>query len=135
MFRLPTTAEWQYAAKGGSKSVGYTYSGSNNIDDVAWYKNNSDGDWHNIAVKKPNELGLYDMSGNYGEVCSNSDDNYDVDGPICGGCWDDVASDCKIMSWKNGNKSTNKIPGTNIREKNAFNGKYVTVRLVYSIPK
>lgn len=135
MFRLPTTAEWQYAAKGGSRSAGYTYSGGNNINDVAWYKSNSNKSGHNIATKRSNELGLYDMSGNYGEVCSNSDDNYDVDGPICGGCWNDVDSDCTALSWKVGSKSTNKIPGTNVREQNAFNGKYVTVRLVYSIPK
>lgn len=135
VFRLPTTAEWQYAAKGGCRTSDYTYSGSSNINDVAWYKENSNKTRHDIATKKANELGIYDMSGNYGEICNNSDDDYNVDGPIWGGCWNDVASDCTISSWKAGSKSTNKIPGTNVKENNAFDGKYVTIRLVYSIPQ
>lgn len=65
-FRLPTEAEWEYAARGGNKSQGYTYSGSNYIGDVAWYTGNSSST-HPVAQKQPNELGIYDMSGNVGE--------------------------------------------------------------------
>ncbi|MBR5087175.1 MAG: SUMF1/EgtB/PvdO family nonheme iron enzyme [Muribaculaceae bacterium] len=73
-FRLPTEAEWEYAARGGNSSHGYKYSGSNNIDDVAWYYGNSGvftGQTHDVATKQPNELGLYDMSGNVMEWCQD----------------------------------------------------------------
>ena len=70
-FRLPTEAEWEYAARGGNKSEGYLYSGSNNISDVAWYKDNSDNTIHPVASKEPNELKLYDMSGNVTEWTSD----------------------------------------------------------------
>ena len=72
-YRLPTEAQWEYAAKGGNGSPGnYTYAGSNNYDDVAWYYQNSGGTsgiTHEVAAKKPNSLGLYDMSGNAFEWC------------------------------------------------------------------
>jgi formylglycine-generating enzyme required for sulfatase activity len=75
-YRLPTEAEWEYASIGGNKSKGYKYSGSNNLDEVAWYKSNSKGTWTNpVGQKKPNELGLYDMSGNAWELCADWFDN------------------------------------------------------------
>ena len=82
-YRLPTEAEWEYAAKGGDKSKGFKYSGSNNIDEVAWYSGNSDGRLHSVKQKQPNELGLYDMTGNVCEWCW---DWYDETGirPPCG---------------------------------------------------
>ncbi|GIJ94402.1 hypothetical protein CAPN002_16200 [Capnocytophaga stomatis] len=61
---LPTEAQWEYAARGGNKSKGYTYSGSNNLNEVAWYVGNSGGRLHEVGTRKPNELGIYDMSGN-----------------------------------------------------------------------
>jgi formylglycine-generating enzyme required for sulfatase activity len=70
-YRLPTEAEWEYAAKGGNKSKGFTYSGSDSISDVAWYNKNSDSKTHLVGQKQPNELGLYDMSGNVLEWCND----------------------------------------------------------------
>ena len=75
-FRLPTEAEWEYAARGGNQSKGCTYSGSNNIDEVAWYDDNSGDKSHEVATKAPNELGLYDMTGNVCEWCQDWYDDY-----------------------------------------------------------
>ena len=70
-FRLPTEAEWEFAARGGNASQGYTYSGSNTLDEVAWYRENSSDQTHKVATKAPNELGIYDMSGNVLEWCQD----------------------------------------------------------------
>lgn len=132
-FRLPTKEEWQYAAKGGVHNDKYIYSGSDDVEEVAWYNGNSGKNGHTVATKKANALGIYDMSGNYSEVCCDSEtnDNYSVDGPICGGSWNDAASKCKVTSWVEGNKN-GMIPTTNSKELGSFDAKYITVRLVYS---
>lgn len=110
-FRLPTEAEWEFASRGGINSQGYTYSGSNTLDDVAWYTDNSDHVTHDVATKQPNELGIYDMSGNVCEWCSDWHDNYSSSsqtnpiGPRSGsgrvirnGSYCSIARSCRLSS-------------------------------------
>ena len=110
-FRLPTEAEWEFAARGGMKTKNYKYSGSDNIDEVAWYKGNAGDAPHPVATKAPNELGLYDMSGNSRELVSDWYGNYqstaqvNPTGPSTGtnkvergGSWYHDAKYCRISS-------------------------------------
>ena len=129
-FRLPTEAEWEYAARGGNQSKGYQFSGSNNLSSVAWYDETSgskpysqkgkkevfDGKTHTVGLKQPNELGLYDMSGNVREWCSDwfsgsyysNSPSQNPQGPssgefrvVRGGSWSCYVIDCRVAdrSW------------------------------------
>ena len=108
-FRMPTEAEWEYAARGGNKSEGYLYSGGNTLDNVGWYLDNSDETTHPVAQKAANELGLYDMSGNVSEWCSDWYGSYSsspktnpkghitgANRVLRGGCWYGFATCCRV---------------------------------------
>lgn len=110
-FRMPTEAEWEYAARGGAKSEGYIFSGGNSLDEVGWYTDNSGGKNHEVGAKSPNELGIYDMSGNVWEWCSDwygtysSGSQTNPTGPstgssrvIRGGSWNCIATGCRVAN-------------------------------------
>ncbi|MBR5532485.1 MAG: SUMF1/EgtB/PvdO family nonheme iron enzyme [Bacteroidales bacterium] len=108
-YQLPTEEQWEYAARGGIKSNICRYSGDDNIDKVAWYNSNSQKKVHIVGSKKPNELGVYDMSGNLYEWCSdtyrsykyinNEDNNFRGESKVIrGGCWRDYSSSCRVVS-------------------------------------
>ncbi|MBL7784692.1 MAG: SUMF1/EgtB/PvdO family nonheme iron enzyme [Chitinophagales bacterium] len=132
-YHLPTEAQWEYAARGGNKSKGYKYAGSNDVDIVAWYSDNSGQRTHQVGQKEPNELGLYDMSGNVWEWCSDwySEDYYKnspVNNPtgsnngtdriLRGGGWSNSAEGCRI-TYRDHDIPTNR---------NRINGFRLTVR-------
>ena len=110
-FRLPTEAEWEYAARGGNQTAGSIFSGSNNIDEVAWFYFNSDYATRPVAGKSDNELNLFDMSGNVSEWCSDWYGAYPTEpqvnpvGPVegsrrilRGGSWRSISRDCRNTS-------------------------------------
>lgn len=151
--RYPTVAEWQFAASGGNLSNGYSYSGSNDINDVAFYAGNSNGHVRTPAQLTPNELGFYDMSGNYAELCANYDSDilrdikekyikgfaesvtqtsalpfnttWNAGGGAYGGSWKSNAGQCTISSHE---------IYTSPCDNNWFNGTIYTMRICYSRP-
>jgi formylglycine-generating enzyme required for sulfatase activity len=132
--RLPTSSEWEYAARGGAASAKYRYAGGNTLKKVGWHANNSNNRTHPVATLEPNELGLYDMSGNVWEWCSDiytaaippdpDDDDRDDDAPqssdddavyvLCGGCWYDDEQYCRV-SFRDGNRAADTDRGNGFR--------------------
>ncbi len=127
MYRLPTEAEWEYAARGGNKSGGYKYSGSNTLDSVAWYWYNGGHKTHEAGTKAPNELGIYDMSGNVWEWTGDRYGDYGSDaqtnptGPstgsirvLRGGSWSYGEGNCRVSN-RGGSDPDNSIDGIGFR--------------------
>ena len=118
-FDIPTEAEWEYAARGGKRSYGAKYAGGSDIDNVAWYGGNSNGTTHPVGLKRANELGLYDMSGNVWEWCQDWYGSYssasqtNPQGPATGtyrvnrgGSWEFDARWCRLSFRRNDGPGT-----------------------------
>jgi formylglycine-generating enzyme required for sulfatase activity len=128
-YRLPTEAEWEYAARGGNKGNGYMYSGSNDLNEVGWYNINSSNQPHPVGQKKPNELGIYDMSGNVWDWCLDGYiSNYYTTSPntdpvasvsnkmyvFRGGQWGWLEEGCRVV-FRNYSASNTQHPGIGFR--------------------
>jgi formylglycine-generating enzyme required for sulfatase activity len=128
-YRLPTEIEWEFAARGGNKSNGYTYSGSNNLQRVAWFSDNSEGKTHEVGQLKPNELGICDMSGNVWEWCQDWYKGYSGSSGVSdfsgtnrvnrGGSWNNLSKKCR--------------PTNRDYDTPAFNSHSIGLRLAYSL--
>jgi len=104
-YRLPSEGEWEWAARGGVKGRGYDYSGSNDLGEVGWYKENSGGKTHEVGTKKANELGIYDMSGNVYEWCFDQWGSTGTNRVMRGGSWYGDADFARVSYRKVGNPS------------------------------
>ncbi len=121
-YRLPTEEEWEFASRGGLRSKGFMYSGSNQVNEVAWYSGNSENRSHPVGLLKPNELGIYDMSGNIWEWCSNYKWPYPCDTlgkkfdsrVLRGGTFGSRSSSVRIID-RNGRASSTKLPTLGFR--------------------
>lgn len=120
-FDLPTEEEWEYAARGGQKSRHYRFAGSDNIDDVAWYRDNSDSCTHPVGEKMPNELGIFDMCGNVWEWTKSTAHSYALEvepgGTVFirrGGSWWHDSKNCRV-SKRYASDATKKTSGLGLR--------------------
>ena len=109
--RLPTEAEREYAVRGGED---YTYAGSNDLDEVGWYVDNSEDTTHGVGQKKANGYGLYDMSGNVWEWCFDTWNNRSSDRVFRGGCWGSIDFGCGV-SYRHKNNPSNRNASVGIR--------------------